>query len=969
MIHSMLTVAVPFDEALAKDVEGFLDDIGNPVRASTRSRLDDAELMHFMSINVIHGDERSSAFIVMEFSADGAAPSVYERIAVTLDEELTGLFECARISLDGAPMTDFLARHQHNVGQGWFSTPGLNFDGSPEMSVSRIRKEAALAKRVGDLLDTPRQFRSSLEILNWVRSKLWAEEAMKWAFVPEPAPCLEGKPDFIPHVPSVLWSAVQAFLWPLLLFTAVALALIWSLTGGAAAVWLTVLLFVLEGGVLAGGYLALRRKEMTDVSDVPLPAPDITAEIMTRESFTAHNHLAAVSIMKPGWLRRYTLRLGLWAASQLAAYGMRPGFLGDTGVIHFARWILLPGTHKLLFFSNFDAPWESYIQDFILIAPNGVTGIWSNTVGFPRTEKLFKKGAVDGNRLTPWTRCQQYPSRCWYTAYPDVTLDRVRANAAIRQGIALALTEGEAQDWLSCFGSAPRPDPTLVYPEVPTFVLGGLRRLRFGKCLILKLSADPAANKEWLRKVEPEIGYGDTLMVRSVIVLGFSATGLRKLGLNDQQIVTFQVSFQQGSAAPWRARAMGDVGASAPENWNWGNSAHQADAVMLAYAVDEPPLGSLLAERNREFADAGIEVTYQIEFEPAPEKGRPVVEPFGFTDGVSDPIIRGIGHWTANEHSIHLVEPGEFVLGYPDNSGFTPAAPFVAARDDPDNVLPAVVPDPAREPVSTPPQRPDFALAQPAGQHDLGFNGTYLVVRQLDQDVNGFKAFLDQAASQIAGDPRLPLDISKVPDRWQTPVHDWIAAKMVGRWYDGASLVRHPHRPPSISGKEFTPDNDFLFGDEDPTGLRCPFGAHVRRANPRDNLIPELPKTQPPVLSALLPVTSQLSVTNRHRIMRVGRPYRPQNGLSNPGLVFMCVNADIERQFEFLQQIWILNPSMQALENETDPLLGHGACSGMLTVPTPKGPLRLKGLKDFVTVRGSGYFFLPGRRALHFLAH
>jgi hypothetical protein len=83
----------------------------------------------------------------------------------------------------------------------------------------------------------------------------------------------------------------------------------------------------------------------------------------------------------------------------------------------------------------------------------------------------------------------------------------------------------------------------------------------------------------------------------------------------------------------------------------------------------------------------------------------------------------------------------------------------------------------------------------------------------------------------------------------------------------------------------------------------------------------------------------------------------------------MCVNADIERQFEFLQQIWILNPSMQALENETDPLLGHGACSGMLTVPTPKGPLRLKGLKDFVTVRGSGYFFLPGRRALHFLAH
>jgi hypothetical protein len=244
------------------------------------------------------------------------------------------------------------------------------------------------------------------------------------------------------------------------------------------------------------------------------------------------------------------------------------------------------------------------------------------------------------------------------------------------------------------------------------------------------------------------------------------------------------------------------------------------------------------------------------------------------------------------------------------------------------------------------------------------------VVRQLEQDLNGFKAFLDQAAGQIADDPRLPVNISKAPERWQTPVQDWIAAKMVGRWYDGASLVRHPHYPPSVSmsRKPFTPDNDFLFGEEDPIGLRCPFGAHMRRANPRDNLIPNLPQTQSAILSLLTPVASQLAITNRHRIMRVGRPYRPQNGLSNPGLVFLCLNADIERQFEFLQQIWILNPSMQALENETDPLLGHGGASGMLTVPTPKGPLRLRGMKDFVKVLGSGYFFLPGKRAFRFLA-
>jgi deferrochelatase/peroxidase EfeB len=965
----MLTVCIPFDDALAGAVEECLDGIGNPLRASTQARLDEAEFMHFMSVNVIRGDAAASAFIVMELSADGAAPTVFDRTAQTIGPELTEIFERARISLNDASMPAFLARHQVDVGQGWFSAPGLNYDGSPEMSVSRIRQEAALAKVAGNLVDAAPQFRSALETLSWVRVRLWADEAMKWAFVPEPAPCLNGKPDATAALPAVLLSAIQAFLWPFLLVAAIAFALIWWRMDAKAAVWLTLLVLAIELAMAAAAYLALRQKEKTDVADVPLPDPRVAAEIMSREAHTAHNHLAAVSIMKPGRLRLFTLRLGLWAAAQIAAHASRPSFLGDTGVIHFARWFLLPGTNKLLFFSNFDMPWESYIQDFIQIAPNGVTGIWSNTVGFPRTEKLFGKGAVDGDRLIPWTRCQQYPSRFWYTAYSGITLDRVRTNAAIRQGIALARTEADAQDWLSCFGSAPRPEPNIVYAEVPTLVLGGLRRLRFGKCLVLKLPSDSGANKEWLRQIEPHIGYGDRLLARTVITVAFSATGLRKIGLNDRQLVTFPVSFQQGSAASWRARAMGDIGTSAPENWKWGTAAHEADAIMLVYAVDEPLLDSLTADRTSEFAKSGIELTYQIEFEPVPEKGH-VIEPFGFADGVSDPIIRGIGHWTAGEHSHHLVEAGEIVLGYPDNSGYLPASPFVVAGDDPDNILPAVVLDPSRQPAALPPQRPDFTLPQPTGRNDLGFDGTFLVVRHLEQNVSGFKAFLDEAARQIAGDPRLPVNISKAPDKWLTPVQDWIAAKMVGRWYDGASLVRHPHHPPSVSGRPFTPDNDFLFGEEDPTALRCPFGAHMRRANPRDNLIPNLPTTQSAIMNLLNPnLPSQLSITNSHRIMRVGRPYRPQNGLSNPGLVFMCLNADIERQFEFLQQIWILNASMQALENETDPLLGHGASSGVLTIPTPKGPLRVKGLKDFVTVLGSGYFFMPGQRALRFLAH
>jgi deferrochelatase/peroxidase EfeB len=220
-----------------------------------------------------------------------------------------------------------------------------------------------------------------------------------------------------------------------------------------------------------------------------------------------------------------------------------------------------------------------------------------------------------------------------------------------------------------------------------------------------------------------------------------------------------------------------------------------------------------------------------------------------------------------------------------------------------------------------------------------------LVIRQLEQDTAAFDRFLHDTAARLATNPRTP----------QCPagqLEEWIAAKMVGRWRNGASLVRHPRLPAA----NIPADNEFLFGVEDPAGLRCPFGAHIRRANPRESFDP----------GSLV----QLSITNRHRILRVGRSYARQDGMSpNPGLLFMCLNADIERQFEFVQQTWVLAPSFHGLRNETDPMLGQRTTSDtVMTIPTETGPLCLNGLQGFVTVRGTGYFFLPGRAAIRFLA-
>ena len=107
----------------------------------------------------------------------------------------------------------------------------------------------------------------------------------------------------------------------------------------------------------------------------------------------------------------------------------RPGYLDTINTIHFARWVLLPGANRLMFFSNYGGSWESYLEDFIAKAASGLTGVWSNTEGYPRTRWLFLDGARDGDRFKRWARRQQVPTLFWYSAYPDLNTARIRINS------------------------------------------------------------------------------------------------------------------------------------------------------------------------------------------------------------------------------------------------------------------------------------------------------------------------------------------------------------------------------------------------------------------------------------------------------------------------------------------------------------------------------------------------------------
>jgi deferrochelatase/peroxidase EfeB len=207
----------------------------------------------------------------------------------------------------------------------------------------------------------------------------------------------------------------------------------------------------------------------------------------------------------------------------------------------------------------------------------------------------------------------------------------------------------------------------------------------------------------------------------------------------------------------------------------------------------------------------------------------------------------------------------------------------------------------------------------------------------------------------------------------------FLASKLVGRWPTGAPLTLAPEG----DDPRLADEDRFGYARGDSAGLGCPFGAHIRRVNPRDLVVPCGP-------------AESASISASHRLLRRGRVYGTplfdQSILDGPldavrlealatlrddgaarGIHFLAVCASLHRQFEFVQQTWGNNPRFAGLVDNKDPMVGDSgradASPGFVTVPGPPVRARIGPLPALVRVRGGGYFFLPGLGALRSLAH
>ncbi len=438
--------------------------------------------------------------------------------------------------------------------------------------------------------------------------------------------------------------------------------------------------------------------------------------------------------------------------------------------------------------------------------------------------------------------------------------------------------------------------------------------------------------------------------------LAFSYEGLKALELPFQSLRGFSDAFQMGMQA--RSAILGDDNSSSPQYWDpiWSGKPVHLWVSIYAQNVESLEKRYLWLIRQLDSKEGGIELLAghrgddgkTLPYQDASAVYRDGLpssqEHFGYHDVISNPFFEGCElkperlqgngkriYDKQGDRSWQALATGEFLLGHPDEAKEYPAAP-------------------------TPRQ--------------LGFNGTYLVYRKLHQNVGSFKSYCEQMATQYPGN-----DV------------DLFMAKLMGRWPDGTPLTLASSTEAKqavdiqmsrlLEQAQTSPDAaeelvrlrqnwrgfDYI-SEDDPYGFKCPVSSHTRRANPRASL----------EISDSI-ADSPSGLVNRHRIIRRGMPYGAPSHVpsdsGNQGIIFMALNACIERQFEYVQQQWLNYGDAFNQSNDKDVVAGNQDGKGKSVIPSdPQSghpPFFATKVPRFVETRGGEYFFMPSITALRMI--
>jgi Dyp-type peroxidase family len=437
--------------------------------------------------------------------------------------------------------------------------------------------------------------------------------------------------------------------------------------------------------------------------------------------------------------------------------------------------------------------------------------------------------------------------------------------------------------------------PMLELHEIQAMVLRQRPSPYFGSHVLLRID-DAQAGREVLRRLAPHVESAASWWDAAK---AWFSVAVSYTGL--QALGVPERSLQSFPEAfrvgmAARARELRDDDVNAPENWDPLYRSGQVHIGISAFASSLEEWRRILAVAREQYEHLpGVTVLGMQTFGAQPGDRNSL----GYKDGIDQPAIEGSGLDPLPGQG-RPIKAGEFILGYPGEAG-----------------VPLSMPEP----------------------EILGRNGTFVGFRKYQSRVGAFNRFLHANGST-------------------EEERELLAAKLVGRWRSGAPLELAPDHDDPALGADPTRNNDFDYAD-DPHGRKIPFGAHIRRMNPRDTEL------------------SRLTDVNLHRLIRrgatYGKPYDPdalsaEDDETPHGAIFLFISARAMATMEFLQQEWINDGDFIGVGEERDPIIGAQKDDATFTIPKDPVRRRIHGIETFNVLRGGEYFFMPSLSALKWLA-
>lgn len=405
-----LTVRSKLGRGREGDVPGLLDELRKSVDFDG-GPFSELPGVHFARIFLLPSDGTpDEATLVYLAEVDTPVRAHLRDLASVPDETLSSLFAlCEAYPGTGTVLSrvEWLRRHQIGAAATYVHRVGR--------SLPQIRDEARLRERIEEFLDEPAHDWSGsteTEVHQAIREFVSKQPDLSWALRPAAPPAAGFRIREAAH--RILAPAVVPLLLP------------------ALPVWA----------------LVIRRLELRDEPERTPVSRERLTSLVQQEDFGVQNPFTATGYVKPGAVRRITLRTVLYGLDYFNRHVYGKDGLAGVRTIHFARWVYVDGGRRLVFASNYDGSLESYMDDFIDKLALGLNAVFSNGVGYPVTRWLLFGGAQDEQAFKSYLRAHQLPS-VWYSAYRDLSARNIDDNSKLREGLAGELDADRARSWLA----------------------------------------------------------------------------------------------------------------------------------------------------------------------------------------------------------------------------------------------------------------------------------------------------------------------------------------------------------------------------------------------------------------------------------------------------------------------------------------------------------------------------------------